>query len=82
MQAIGGFADFWLWGDPEPTKKFKGRDFRPDVMRTQSCPICGAARGQPCTRRTLAGAVPRKLHHVGRNKPRRINYSSYPERDE
>lgn len=82
MQAVGGFAEFWLWSDREPTKKLKGRDFHPEVVRHNPCPVCGAARGQPCTRMSLGGTIVRKVHHVGRNKPRRISYSSYTERED
>jgi len=76
MQAVGGFADFWLWGDVERGTKLKGRDYRPDIIRNQACPVCGAAKGKPCTRQTLAGPVQKRIHHLGRNKPRRVNYSS------
>jgi hypothetical protein len=76
MQAVGGFADWWLWGEPEYGIKLKPRDFRLDVITRLECPVCGAKRGEFCTRPTLAGRVQRRVSHLGRNKPRRNNYTS------
>lgn len=74
--AIENFGDLWLYSDREPTAKPRPRDFRPDVIAVHPCPVCGAARGRPCTRRNLSGVVLRRLPHLGRNKPRRNNYNS------
>lgn len=68
--AIGGFADLWLYSEPDTRFTARSRDFRPDIVAHYGCPNCGARVGQLCRRRTIAGIVTRRLPHMGRGEPR------------
>jgi hypothetical protein len=70
-EAIGGFADLWLYSDRESTYRLRPRDLGLSVVAAYACDTCGADVGEPCRRRTIAGVLDRRRPHFGRSKPGR-----------
>lgn len=71
-QAIGGFADLWLYADQEQKFKPRERDYRADVVAAYACGKCGAKAGVACRRLTAMGMhVLRRMPHMGRGRPGR-----------
>jgi hypothetical protein len=67
--AIGGFADLWLYSGSEHKALPRSRDMRAGVVANYACDECGAQRGEPCSRSTVARrTVLRGLPHFGRGK--------------
>lgn len=69
MQAIGVFADLWLYGDRDWSVPLPGRDFREGAL-DEPCPTCGAKAGDLCSRPTAMRRLAlRRMPHTERGGP-------------